>query len=114
MSNMRERAPASARRIRAALAPLMLPIVAACGITGPSRDDVAMLDVRCENPRPEVCTQDYVPVCGLVDTGIPCVTMPCPTDEWKTYSNACTACSIPTVVGYRAGECDTGGPDQAP
>lgn len=84
----------------------IMPIIAACGVTGPSADDLALLDARCEEPRPEVCTQEYLPVCGLVDTGIPCVTMPCPTEAWNTYSNACTACSIPMVVGYRAGECD--------
>lgn len=94
------------RHARMALTMLVLPAVAACGVTGPSPDDLALLDARCELPRPEVCTKEYRPVCGLVDTGIPCVTMPCPTEKWKTYSNACTACSIPTVVGYRVGECD--------
>jgi hypothetical protein len=90
---------------------LCLPIIAACGVTGPSSDDLALLDQRCEAPRPEVCTQEYVPVCGLVDKGIPCVTLPCPTETWKTYSNACTACAIPYVVGYRAGACDAAARD---
>jgi hypothetical protein len=25
--------------------------------------------------------------------------------EWKTYSNGCTACSDPSVIGYVEGEC---------
>jgi hypothetical protein len=85
---------------------LVLPLMAACSVTGPSPDDLARLDARCEAPRPDVCTQEYRPVCGLVDTGVPCVTMPCPAEEWLTYSNACTACSDPRVIGYRSGECD--------
>lgn len=61
--------------------------------------------VTCEEPRPEVCTRDYRPVCGARDTGIRCITTPCPSTEWKTYGNACTACSDPKVAGHRPGEC---------
>jgi hypothetical protein len=57
----------------------------------------------CPEPRPEMCTMDYVPVCGRRGA------------EWKTYPNACGACSDPAVSGFRAGPC--GGqptPRQAP
>ena len=60
----------------------------------------------CQDPRPEACTQQYDPVCGLRDTGIRCITTPCPSSEWKTYSNSCTACSDPDVSGYWPGECE--------
>jgi hypothetical protein len=61
--------------------------------------------INCPENRPEVCTQIYQPVCGLVDTGIRCITTPCPSAEYKTFGNACTACSDVDVTGYVEGEC---------
>jgi hypothetical protein len=49
---------------------------------------------RCVDPRPEVCTHEYRPVCGESKDG-----------STKTYGNACTACSHEGVVGHRPGEC---------
>lgn len=49
----------------------------------------------CEDPRPEMCTMQYDPVCGQLDD----VT-------YKTYSNACSACSDRKVIRYRPGECE--------
>lgn len=57
------------------------------------------LDGICEDPRPEVCTMDYRPVCGYAESG------------HKTYSNACTACSDIAVVGYTDGECQSASAD---
>jgi hypothetical protein len=54
----------------------------------------------CTDPRPQVCTMDYRPVCATRDTGIRCVTTPCPSTEKRTYSNGCGACSDPKVSGY--------------
>jgi hypothetical protein len=51
--------------------------------------------VACTEPRPQVCTQDYRPVCALLQDG-----------GLKTYSNGCSACSDPAVTGYREGVCD--------
>ena len=61
--------------------------------------------VQCVEPRPELCTQDFRPVCGARDTGVRCVTTPCETLELMTYGNACSACSNTDVVGYTAGAC---------
>lgn len=55
----------------------------------------------CTEPRPEVCTMDYTPVCGLQNVS--------GKEEWKTYSNACGACSDSTVTGYRKDTCETNG-----
>lgn len=60
---------------------------------------------HCADPRPELCTQDYRPVCGLRDTGVRCVTTPCESTERVTYGNACAACSNPGVAGYTEGVC---------
>jgi cytochrome c5 len=52
----------------------------------------------CEEPRPEVCTMNYDPVCSAASGGVS-----------KTYSNACTACSDRTITGYRIGACAADG-----
>ena len=57
----------------------------------------------CTQPRPEICTQEYDPVCALRDAAGLCVSVPCDSATWRTYANACTACSDPKVLGYRPG-----------
>ena len=48
----------------------------------------------CKEPRPQMCTMDYTPVCALVDkTAV------------KTFGNACGACSNNNVSAYIANEC---------
>lgn len=51
--------------------------------------------VPCTEPRPELCTQDYRPVCAVLKEG-----------GFKTYSNGCNACSDPSVTEYRDGACE--------
>lgn len=53
-----------------------------------------------------MCTREYFPVCATRDTGVRCVTTPCPSSEEKTYSNGCTACSDVKVLEYRLGACE--------
>ena len=60
----------------------------------------------CEDPRPEMCTREYRPVCALRDTGVRCVTEPCDNTEQKTYGNACDACADPAVISYTEGACE--------
>ena len=71
--------------------------------TGSSRD--AQVYAECRNPRPQICAQGYEPVCGLRDTGVRCVTTPCPSTEPVTYANACLACMEDDVLGYEPGQC---------
>jgi len=49
----------------------------------------------CTEPRPQMCTRDYRPVCAQLSDG-----------TFKTYSNGCTACSDISVTGYRKGACE--------
>jgi len=44
----------------------------------------------CSDPRPEICTADYDPVCG---------------DNGRTYSNRCSACADAAVTYAIPGEC---------
>ncbi len=50
--------------------------------------------IVCKAPRPEMCTREYRPVCGLFADG-----------TFKTFGNACTACSNENVVRYIPGPC---------
>ena len=51
-----------------------------------------ILSTKCTDPRPEICTMDYQPVCAVQTDGIA-----------KTYS----ACSETTVIGYNKTKCVT-------
>lgn len=59
-----------------------------------SSDNAITLETMCPEPRPEVCTLDYNPVCGYKSD-----------KASKTYSNGCSACSEKEIVGYKNGEC---------
>lgn len=60
---------------------------------------------NCPEQRPDICAMDYLPVCATSDAGVRCVTLPCPSTEQKTFSNACSACADIKVIGYSADEC---------
>jgi tetratricopeptide (TPR) repeat protein len=48
----------------------------------------------CADPRPQMCTREYRPACGLRRDG-----------SRKSYGNACTACADADVVSQAAGPC---------
>jgi hypothetical protein len=50
----------------------------------------------CPEPRPELCTMNYLPVCAQRKDG-----------AFKSYANGCTSCTDTEVIGYRDGECET-------
>ncbi len=76
-------------------------LLSGCGQTGgqPVEDtaadteDIPGLNL-CTAPRPEICPQNYAPVCGVHDDG-----------SRQTYSNGCVACSKVEVVGWLPGAC---------
>lgn len=51
--------------------------------------------IACPDPRPQVCTREYRPVCAQLQGG-----------SLKTYSNGCSACTDPEVTGYHDGACE--------
>lgn len=51
--------------------------------------------VQCPAPRPQVCTMEYRPVCGVLADS-----------ERKQYSSGCSACADSAVIGYVTGPCD--------
>ncbi len=50
--------------------------------------------VQCPSPRPQMCTRQYDPVCGVSSAGLR-----------STQGNACSACSNTAIVAYAPGEC---------
>ncbi len=49
---------------------------------------------QCSEPRPQVCTMEYAPVCADLVAG-----------GRKQYASACNACADDTVAAYLKGEC---------
>jgi len=48
----------------------------------------------CKDPRPQICTMEYRPVCAtLTDASV------------KTFASGCSACSDAQVVSWVEGEC---------
>ena len=72
-------------------------VFAACTPVPPAGEAVSLAPglTTCEDPRPQVCTLQYQPVCGFSSV-----------DGFKTYSNACSACSDEIVTGHRPGACE--------
>jgi len=50
--------------------------------------------ILCQEPRPQICTREYEPVCATLQDG-----------STKTGSTGCTSCSDPEVIGYKMGAC---------
>ncbi len=53
---------------------------------------------QCTEPRPQVCTMEYAPVCATLVTG-----------GTADYSSGCNACADDAVSSYEQGQCDNGG-----
>ena len=61
----------------------------------PIPDEPGALDIiLCEEPRPQICTKEYDPVCATLDDG-----------STRTGATGCTSCSDPKVVSYTKGAC---------
>ena len=87
-------------------------IACACLLTGacavPAQTSLALMQVsavECSEPRAQICSRDYRPVCATRDNGLRCVTTPCDSTETATYANACGACADSRVFSHVAGAC---------
>ena len=61
------------------------------GIEEESCDDKVAIQILEESKYVEntSCATQYTPVCGKIDTGVRCITEPCPSFVEKTFSNEC-------------------------
>ena len=68
-----------------------------CASSHEATDDstVTSTITACTEPRPQICTREYRPVCATLADG-----------STKTYATGCTACSDPKVSGYRDLACE--------
>lgn len=55
----------------------------------------------CKEPRPQMCTMEYNPVCGWYNESINCFAYPCAGE----YGNACSACGDSKVSRVTKGPC---------
>ncbi len=84
------------RRWRLTIIAAISVLAAACST--PASDDAATQAsdlTPCEDPRPQICTANYDPVCGRLEDG-----------SDKTYANGCSACGDAAVTGHRPGACE--------
>lgn len=75
--------------MRIAFGALVLLFVTAC-----ETQPTPTLVTQCTEPRPQVCTMEYAPVCADLNSG-----------GKKQYASACNACADDVVSGYLNGEC---------
>ena len=71
----------------------VLTMLVAC--TSPPDDLSDSTVSSCPEPRPQICTREYDPVCAQHTDG-----------SWRTHSTGCTACTDDDVSGYRPGACE--------
>ncbi len=70
-------------------------LITACTSYNQKNNESGTLDlIVCEEPRPQICTREYNPVCATLQDG-----------SIRTGATACTSCSDPDVVGYKMGAC---------
>lgn len=84
------------RRWKLKFVAMVSVLVVACST--PTSDGAATPTTEltpCEDPRPQICTANYDPVCGQLGDG-----------SHKTYANGCSACGDAAVSGHRPGACE--------
>lgn len=69
-------------------------LLGACASTDADKKMPAADATICQDPRPQVCTMDYRPVCGTQKDG-----------SVKTYSNGCGACADIEVISWVENAC---------
>jgi len=61
----------------------------------PENPETSRKAVQCPEPRPQICTQEYNPVCARLRDGAK-----------RTYASGCMACSDANVTGFWPDRCE--------
>ncbi len=69
-------------------------LLGACASGSPDKALAVAGATVCEDPRPQVCTMDYTPVCANLQDG-----------SVKTYPNGCGACVDANVKSWVVDAC---------
>jgi len=69
-------------------------LLVSCAYSGETKTVATAESVVCKEPRSQICTREYNPVCATLKDG-----------TTKTAATGCTACSDSQVVSYEMGEC---------
>lgn len=76
---------------------LLSALVSSCAAySKKTADSTAAKLIVCKDPRPQICTTEYNPVCARYNDG-----------RKKTESTGCIACGNHEVTGYIMGVCKT-------
>lgn len=92
MIMMKQSASGSSAHVVLLLAALFGLSACATGETPITTDEGGTI---CSDPRPQLCTMQYDPVCATLADG-----------STATYANACGACSDAEVVSHLPGACE--------
>jgi len=76
--------------MRSACGIAALILLSACAGT----PEVPEAAISCSEPRPLVCTMEFLPTCAVLSAG-----------GRKEFASPCTACADTAVTGYVAGPC---------
>lgn len=79
--------------MRVLLIALATLALTACGNT-PTTEPPVVSGTQCSEPRPQVCTMEYNPVCATLVAG-----------GSKHYASPCNACADDAVAAYQMGAC---------
>ena len=69
-------------------------LLGACASGSPDKASAVAGVTVCEEPRPQVCTMDYTPVCATLQDG-----------SVKTYPNGCGGCADVNVKSWVPDAC---------
>jgi hypothetical protein len=76
----------------------LLVLVLLLGACTGTKQSTAPLNTQCSDPRPQVCTMEYAPVCAGLKAG-----------GSAEYASGCNACADDAVTGYLPGACPESG-----
>lgn len=71
---------------------IVLGMIVIAGCASPTKN--TPLTTQCTDPRPQVCTMEYAPVCAVREGGVR-----------AEASSACNACADDKITGYVLGPC---------